>query len=121
MNRVVLHGVLSSEPKARTLPSGDQLTTYEVTTETDQGAASVPVAWHAPSRPPSVASGDPVVVVGHVRRRFFRAGGATVSRTEVVADVVVKPGSARARRAVEALLTAVGGDTSVGPADPPAA
>ena len=37
-----------------------------------------------------------VVVVGRVRRRFFRAGGATASRTEVVADRVV-PARQRAR------------------------
>jgi single-strand DNA-binding protein len=30
-----------------------------------------------------------VIVVGTVRRRFFRAGGATQSRTEVVADRIV--------------------------------
>jgi single-strand DNA-binding protein len=29
------------------------------------------------------------LVVGAVRRRFFRVGGATQSRTEVVADAVV--------------------------------
>ena len=33
-------------------------------------------------------AGDEVVVVGRARRRFFRAGGATASRTEVVAAQV---------------------------------
>jgi len=32
---------------------------------------------------------DGLVVVGAVRRRFYRAGGATVSRTDVLADAVV--------------------------------
>lgn len=30
-----------------------------------------------------------MVVIGRVRRRFFRAGGGTQSRTEVVAEAVV--------------------------------
>ena len=30
-----------------------------------------------------------MVVVGRVRRRFYRAGGSTQSRTEVVAEAVV--------------------------------
>jgi single-strand DNA-binding protein len=47
-------------------------------------------------------------VVGRVRRRFFRAGGTTQSRTEVVADTVVpatqaKRVEAALRRAREAL------------------
>jgi single-strand DNA-binding protein len=35
-----------------------------------------------------------VVVSGRVRRRFFRAGGVTQSRTEVVAARVARVGSA---------------------------
>jgi single-strand DNA-binding protein len=34
-------------------------------------------------------AGDEVVVIGRVRKRFFRVGGATQSRTEVVATRVV--------------------------------
>ncbi len=56
MNITVLHGTLSSEPKHRLLPSGDELITYEVTTELADGAASVrlPGSGRAalpPSRP----------------------------------------------------------------------
>ena len=36
-----------------------------------------------------MAAGADLVVLGSVRRRFFRAGGATQSRTEVVAEKVV--------------------------------
>ena len=46
-------------------------------------------------------AGDEVVVVGRVRRRFFRAGGATASRVEVEAEVVAR---ARDRRRVQAAL-----------------
>jgi hypothetical protein len=45
-----------------------------------------------------------------VRRRFFRAGGATSSRTEVVADTVL-PGrqAKRASTALAKALEAAGG------------
>jgi single-strand DNA-binding protein len=36
-----------------------------------------------------------VVVVGRVRRRFFRSGGVTQSRTEVVAEVVLPTGQTK--------------------------
>ena len=95
MNITVLHGTLSSEPRHRLLPSGDQLISYEVTTELADGVASVPVVWIRPRRPPAVATADAVVVIGHVRRRFFRAAGGAASRTEVVASTVLKPDSRR--------------------------
>jgi single-strand DNA-binding protein len=95
MNITVLHGTLSSEPRHRLLPSGDELISYEVSTELADGVASVPVVWLRPRRPPAVATGDAVVVIGHVRRRFFRAAGGAASRTEVVASTVLKPDSRR--------------------------
>ena len=42
-----------------------------------------------------------MLVVGRVRRRFYRAGGSTQSRTEVVASAVVP---LRRRAAVRRLL-----------------
>ena len=45
-----------------------------------------------------------VVVVGQVRRRFFRAGGVTQSRTEVVASYIV--GARRASDVRKALQRA---------------
>ena len=98
-NLVVLRGHLSSEPRARELPSGSTLVQLEVTTRSDAGAESVPVAWF--DQPFAGAAGDEVVVVGRVRRRFFRAGGVTQSRTEVVAP---DSGSARRRRSVERVV-----------------
>jgi len=101
MNVVVLTGVLSRPPTPRTLPSGDVLVAYDVTCARDEGPAeSVPVVWlAAPSRALELSAGDEVVVVGRVRRRFFRAGGATASRTEVVAERVV-PARQRRRAAI---------------------
>lgn len=97
MNIVVLRGRLSSAPSTRTLPSGDRLVAYEVTVRPpERPAESVPVAWFdPPARAVDIEAGTEVVVTGRVRRRFFRAGGATASRTEVVADTVL-PATRRA-------------------------
>jgi single-strand DNA-binding protein len=111
MNVVILQGTLSCPPTARDLPSGDHLVAYEVTTRPDDGPAlSVPVSWFDPPRSAcDLAEGTEVVVTGRVRRRFFRAGGATASRTEVVATAVVPVGRrARVARAVAAALDQVG-------------
>ncbi|HEX7131380.1 MAG TPA: single-stranded DNA-binding protein [Iamia sp.] len=91
MNVVILRGRLSSAPSSRTLPSGDTLVTFEVTTRPPEGPAeSVPVAWpDAPRRAAQLPPGAEVVVTGRVRRRFFKAGTATASRTEVLADAVL--------------------------------
>jgi single-strand DNA-binding protein len=101
LDLVVLCGTLSSAPTERELPSGDVLRGYEVTVrEAERHASSVPVVLVG-GRAPSAARGDRVAVVGRVHRRFFRAGGATASRTEVVADEVVV---VRRRRDVERVL-----------------
>ena len=84
----VVVGTLSTDPVVTTLASGSVLVRYEVTVRDRSPADSVPVAWFDPARPPSLAAGDHVAVVGRVRRRFYRAGGATRSSTEVVADRV---------------------------------
>ena len=90
MNITVVTGVVSQPPVWRTLQSGDELVAFDVTTShPDRPAESVPVVWSSPpATAATVAPGEAVVVVGRVRRRFFRAGGATQSRTEVVADGV---------------------------------
>jgi single-strand DNA-binding protein len=111
VNITIVQGSLSRPPELRSLPSGDLLVAYEVTVPASEGrrAESVPVVWLA--APPS-ASGleadTEVVVIGRVRRRFFRAGGGTQSRTEVVADQVVPARQAKrvARLVVGALSAA---------------
>ena len=97
MNLALLRGKLSSPPRLQTLPSGDELLALEVTIRREGNPAeSVPVAW---PDPPEAAAGWPVghevVVVGRIRRRWFRAAQAAASRTEVVAVAVV-PASRRA-------------------------
>lgn len=108
MNVTVLQGCLSRPPEVRELPSGDVLVSYDITVPASEGrrAESVPVVW--PDAPDVAASFEPdteVVVVGRVRRRFFRAGGTTQSRTEVVADQVVP--ARQAKRAERLVLGAV--------------
>jgi single-strand DNA-binding protein len=90
MNIVVLRGTLSSDAVQRSLPSGDWFVTYEVTTRDGEGGArSVPVSLQRGDAP-VLAKGTEVVVLGSVRRRFFAAGGATGSRTEVQAVDVLR-------------------------------
>lgn len=115
-NVVVLCGRLTRPAALRSLPSGDQLVALEVSIRREgERAETAPVVW--PDAPASAATLDveqEVLVVGRVRRRFFRAGGSTQSRTEVVADVVVPTSQGRRARAALAnalaRLETVGGD-----------
>ena len=97
MNVVVLRGSLSRAPEVRELQSGDQLVVYDVTTRRpEERADTVPVVWFdAPEAATELEAGDEVVVVGRVRRRFYRAGERTQSVTEVVADDVVPAAATR--------------------------
>lgn len=111
MNVVILAGHLSSPPRRTQLPSGDERWTLELScpaeaTSSAAGATllSVPVALTATiAGIDRWAAGTELVVAGVVRRRFYRAGGITRSRTEVVADAVV---AVTARRPVDRALAA---------------
>lgn len=104
MNLVILRGAVARPPEARDLRSGDVVVEYDIVVAGRAGTPTehVPVVWFAP--PAGAADIEPdteVVVVGRVRRRFFRADGSTVSRTEVVADKVLP---ARRVKAAERLV-----------------
>ncbi len=107
-NIVTVLGRLARPAEERLLPSGDRLVHLELTvTRPGERAESVPVVWFDP--PASALELDvdtEVVVVGRVRRRFFRTGGSTQSRTEVVADRVVP--ARQLKRVRAALADAVG-------------
>jgi len=113
VNVVILRGRLARPPEQRVLPSGDTLTSFEVTVPASGAlrTETAPVAWPgAPAAALELAEGDEVVVAGRVRRRFFRAGGGVQSRTEVVADAVVPARHRkRAAAAVQAAVGRVGG------------
>ncbi|MBV9254920.1 MAG: single-stranded DNA-binding protein [Actinobacteria bacterium] len=103
MNVVALAGRLSRPAVEKVLDSGDRLVALEVTIRPEEGKTeTVPVVWFgAPASAAALDVEQPVVVVGRVRRRFFRAGERTQSRTEVVADAVVP---ATQRKRVETVL-----------------
>lgn len=106
-NIAVLRGLIRREPDARVLPSGDEVLSIELSVrDGDRPADTVPVVWqNPPTSAFKLAEGDDVVVVGRVRRRFFRSGGATSSRTEVHADTVLSArSSARLRTALVPVL-----------------
>ncbi len=94
-NIAVICGAVRAEPTVRELPGGGVVVQFDVATtaESDgrQLSVSVPIAWSDPTAAQLgvLAGGSVVLVVGTVRRRFFRVGGVTQSRTEVVADAVV--------------------------------
>lgn len=108
INVVALEGRLARPAEVRALRSGTEVVGLEVTVPRDGAAAeTVPVTWtDAPAWAQALEAGAAVVVVGRVRRRFFRAAGTTQSRTEVVADTVVPAGSARRVRTALARASA---------------
>ncbi|MCU1365261.1 MAG: hypothetical protein JWL72_1660 [Ilumatobacteraceae bacterium] len=114
MNVVVVSGRLSSSPVVRELQSGSVLVTYEVTTKVDDASISVPLVWFDPPKHVAVDAGDEVAAVGYARRRFFRAGGATQSRTEVVVAHLGLLTDKKSRTARQRWLTAAMGADGVG-------
>ena len=111
VNLAVVRGAVSSPPEVRLLPSETKLVQLQVTTRLAEETLSVPVAcWSAASWVEELEPGDEVVIVGRVRRRFFRAAGATASRVELDADVVARAGD---RRRVRAALRRVSGALAV--------
>ena len=97
-NLAVVLGELARPPQVVNLPSGTRLAMLEVTVRRPGAPAEVvPVSWQEPAGwIEEMEAGSTVALSGRVRRRFFRAGGITQSRTEVVAERVVR-GAARAR------------------------
>ena len=104
VNCVVLRGTVSNDPEVRELSSGKVVTSFNLSTSTGAGTWSVPVSIEG-TLSNSIIEGTDVVVVGGVRRRFFRAGGSVQSRTEVSASkVVTSRKRATARRMVDIMF-----------------
>jgi single-strand DNA-binding protein len=103
INVVVLRGAVKGEPVERALPSGGVVVQFDIATRLEGGSCSAPITITDP--PPAVRDviidGTCVIVLGGIRRRFFRVGGQTQSRTEVVATRIVP---ARRRAAIRRLL-----------------
>lgn len=96
-NEVVLVGRVSGAPAERELPSGDALVSWRVVVDRPAPRRAPPgarratvdtvdcVARSGPVRRAAraLADGDVVAVEGALRRRFWRSGPGSVSRTEV--------------------------------------
>ncbi len=107
VNVSVVRGVVSGPPEIRALKSGRRLATLAVRTSAGDGhKTSVPVTvWDPPAWLETLAADDDVLVVGRVRRRFFRtAAGTSGARTDVEAKSVAR---ARDRRRLAALVRRV--------------
>jgi len=95
LNEVRLVGRLSATPVLRELPSGDSVWNLRVIVERPAPTGTQKPRQRVDSLECTVWSGrlkkqvkgwhegDVVSVAGSLRRRFFRAGGATASRVEV--------------------------------------
>lgn len=115
MNLTILRGTLSRAPEPRELTTG-VVVGYDVTIPTDGAKAdSVPVVWHdPPASAYRLDRGDEVLVVGCVRRRFFRSAGAVATRTEVVAGTVLKTTQAkRCQTAIDKALAGIAATPAV--------
>lgn len=113
MNLSIVAGRLERPPAVRQLRAGDRIVTFEVLTPPEEGRAAepaVPVVWPEPrAGVVDLDVGDEVVVVGRVRRRFFRVGSQIQSRTEVAAEQVLRPRQrVKLRRALESAAESIG-------------
>ncbi|HTT92377.1 MAG TPA: single-stranded DNA-binding protein [Acidimicrobiales bacterium] len=91
LNTVIVMGNLAKAVEVRNLPSGVSIANFDVVVpQVDGTPDTVPVAlFDPPDEALEWEAGRPLLVVGRVRRRFFRVGPSTQSRTEVVAEKAV--------------------------------
>ena len=106
-NLAAIRGSLTTEVRVSELATGSVVHNFEVKTAEGDAVHVVPVAWYDPVRPPRLQRGDEVVVVGVLRRRWFRAGASSRSRTELLASSVARSASPRARRALDLAAAAL--------------
>src|SRR5260370_28017087 len=106
-NLVFVEGMASGPPEVRQLPSGQRVATLSVRTRAAKPPmTSLPVAvWDPPEWLERLEHGQPIVVVGTLRRRFFRsATGGVASRVEIEAGVIGRMAEARTRRRARRLV-----------------
>ncbi len=93
LNLAVIRGPLSADPDVRVLDSGSTIATLAVRAPAGERVTSVPVSvWEPPAWVAELGEGDEVVVLGAVRRRFYRSGGGTASRGAVEAAFIGRAG-----------------------------
>ena len=109
INLAVISGTMTNEPLRRELSDGATVVQFDVATTVDREGrpanVSVPVSWRNPTDAAlsALVPGEEVVVAGRIERRFFRTGGSTQSRTELVAERCLP---ARRTKSVRSLLAA---------------
>ncbi len=88
LNMVIVIGNLVKPVEVRNLPSGVSIANFDLVVQQFDGTPdTVPVAlFEAPEEALQWEPGGTLLVIGRVRRRFFRVGPSTQSRTEVVAE-----------------------------------
>ena len=104
LNLVVVRGECSGPPELRELESGHRLAALSVRAPGPDGrATSVPVTvWEPAAWVEQLDEGSDVIVVGAVRRRFFRAAaGGAAARVDVEAVFIGRAGQ---RRQLDAAL-----------------
>ncbi len=91
LNMVIVIGKLAKPLQVRVLPSGISLAGFDILVPcADQPADTVPVAlFEATDEATNWETGQELLAIGRVRRRFFRVAGGTQSRAEVVAQLVL--------------------------------
>jgi single-strand DNA-binding protein len=111
LNLVVVRGTCSGPPELRELESGRRLAALAVRAPGPDGrTTSVPVTvWEPAAWVEDLEDGIDLVIVGAVRRRFFRTGaGGAGARVDVEAVFVGRAGRRRdldaARRRTEEVL-----------------
>ena len=111
MNIVVVQGRVRAEPDRRVANDGSTIVSFDLVIDTAP-AHQVPVTWRgSPSQEPAGIEEDQLLtVVGSVDRRFYRRAGATVSRTDVRAERVVRGAGKRAAAAIAAACGALAAD-----------
>jgi len=84
-------GNLAKPAQVRAWPSGLWRAAFDLQVRAaDRSLGTVPVAlFDEPEQVSQWATGQELLAIGRVRRRFFRIGGATQSRTEMVAEQVL--------------------------------
>src|SRR3954452_21932025 len=96
VNLAVVRCTVSSPPDVRVLPSDTVLAQLQLATRLESETLSLPGAvWNPAQWVEALEPGGEVVVLGRVRRRFFKGAGGAASRVEVEADVVARAGHRR--------------------------
>lgn len=118
MNVTVLKGNLAGSPETRSLPTGRELAMIQLVTHVGTGTFSVPVAvWDPPAWLIALDGGVELLVIGSVRRRFYRVGTTTASRVEVESSFVCRADDDRRMVKGAAAFASALGDTWPGVGD----